>query len=93
MLKNNLEKVNEINNLIKSGKLTHEQFMDSANAAVIGEGIRLLDVNNAKLQEHFKKICDIKGENFRDHFLTINGFREYIRKRYCPNVTPSDLFT
>ena len=40
--------------MIKSGKFTHEQFMESGHTAVIGEGIKYLDVKNVSLQEHFK---------------------------------------
>ena len=73
--------------MIKFGKFDHEQLMKMSEQTIIGEGIKHLDVNNLALQEHFMNIWDIKGLNIRNCILTQNGFKEYIRKRYCPNMT------
>ena len=61
-------------------------MVDKVNEEVINDGFHYLDVKNLALQEHFKKICDIKGQNIRSWILTLSGFKDYIKKRYCPNM-------
>ena len=79
-------KIIDLNNIIKLGTFKHEHFLDPYSEAVIGEGIKYVDINNEALQAHFKKICDFKEKNVRDCVLSLSWFKEFILKRYCPNV-------
>ena len=72
--------------MIRDGKFVRKNMIDRENEEVMNENIRYLDVNDLNLQKHFMKIWDIKGQTIRNWILTSNGFKEYIKKRYCFNI-------
>ena len=73
--------------MIRHGKFVRKQMIDRENEEVLSERICYLDIRNIALQEHFMKIWDIKDQHIKNWFLTLNGFKDYIKSRYCSNIT------